>query len=382
MTRTIKLLSCFALLVLFTCPICLFAQTSGNIAAKPGKKLIVGVVEDPPYLMKEKNGEWTGLNVDIWKNVAQELKLDYEFKEMAFKELIDALKNNAIDISIEAFFVVAERQKIFDYSVAFGNTRTAVATLPQKIVHPWWAAVKIFLSWGTLKTVGLICLILCVLGFLFWLIERKTNPDHFGGGTIRGIGTGIYWVGSTLASGVCIGITLKSLTARILGLIWMLVCAITLSALIASLASSLYANRSATDVVDEETLRHMLLGSVSDGAESTILKNIGGKYLLYRDEEEALKALLNGKIEGFFYDEITLHYYKDNDYKNRISVYPTGSRRFSFAFGLPKESPLRRKVNFALLSLIEKPDWVYLLKRYGLKQNFEESPSVSMGRKK
>lgn len=380
MKRAIKVLPLFFMLFLLFSVGILMAQPHGNVAAKPGKQLVVGVLHDPPYIMKEKDGTWTGLNVDIWKAVAQDLKVNYEFKEMTFKGLIDALKNNTVDIAIETFFVLAERENLIDYSVEFGNTGMAVATQRDKISHPWWAAIKVILSWGTLKTIGLLCLILCFLGFLFWLIERKTNPDHFGGGVIRGVGTGIYWVGSTLASGVCFGIALKSLPARILGLIWMFVCAIALSALIASLTSSLYANRSMTETVNEETLRHMRLGGIKESAESIALKKLGGKYVLYQDEVGALKAVLRGETEGFLYDEITLHYYKDNDYKDKISVYPTNSQRFMFAFGLPKESPLRRKVNYALLSLMEKPDWVFLLKRYGLDQNFEQSQAAIMRR--
>jgi ABC-type amino acid transport substrate-binding protein len=41
--------------------------------------IVVGVVHDPPYIIKTKTGEWTGLNVDLWKGVSQELKVDYVF---------------------------------------------------------------------------------------------------------------------------------------------------------------------------------------------------------------------------------------------------------------------------------------------------------------
>lgn len=75
------------------------------------------------------------------------------------------------------------------------------------------------------------------------------------------------------------------------------------------------------------------------------------------------------------YDAITLHYYADNDYKDKITVYQTNFKRFFFAFGLPKNSPLLKKINIALLSLMERPEWGFLLKRYGLEENFEEIQS-------
>jgi hypothetical protein len=57
--------------------------------------------------------------------------------------------------------------------------------LPEKAPHPWLTATKIFFSWGTFKVVGVFCVILCILGFLFWLIERRSNPEHFGEGPIQ-----------------------------------------------------------------------------------------------------------------------------------------------------------------------------------------------------
>lgn len=340
-----------------------------------GTNVVVGVVHDPPYIIKEKTGGWTGLNVELWKGISQELKVDYVFKEMTFSGLLDALKNNQIDISIESFFLVAERIKDIEYSVPFGSTRLAVATLPGRLDHPWLAAIKIVFSWGTLRVIGILFVVLCILGFSFWLAERKSNPEHFGEGLIKGVGAGIYWVGSTLASGVCIGIALKSLPARILGLLWMLSCAVALSALVASLTTSLALNRLMSRTVGENTLRHMRLGGIEASVESAVLKNIGGTYLLYKTEQDALRALLNKEIDGYVYDEVTLHYYMDNDYKDKISVDPTDLRRFAFAFGFPKDSPWRTRINASLLSFIEKPDWVFLLNRYGLGQNFEEIPA-------
>ncbi len=84
---------------------------------------------------------------------------------------------------------------------------------------------------------------------------------------------------------------------------------------------------------------------------------------------------MNKEIDGYVYDEVTLHYYMDHDDKDKISVDPTDLRRFAFAFGFPKDSPWRTPINASLLSFIQKPDWAILLNRYGLGQNFEELPA-------
>ncbi len=361
--------------MLQTVPFLAFGQDSSPF--REGEKLVVGVVNDPPYLMKGKNGEWTGFSVNIWEAVAKEIKVPYEFKEMEFSKLIDSLRENKIDIAIDGFFLLAERGKYMDFTVPLGSTRLAVATLPDKLDHPWIAALKILFSWAIMKIIVSLFMILCMLGFLIWYIERVHNPEHFGGGFIHGIGAGIYWVGSTLASGTCFGISLNSLTARGLGLVWMLVCTLMLSALTASLTTSLSASKNMASTVSAETLRHMRIAGIKGSAEATALERMNAtSYILYNTEEDALKAIFNKEVEGYLYDEITLRYYSYKDYKEKIAVYPTDLRRFSFAYGLPKNSPWRTKINVALMNLMEKPDWAFLLSRYGIGQNFEEMPYV------
>lgn len=151
----------------------------------------------------------------------------------------------------------------------------------------------------------------------------------------------------------------------------MLVCALALSALIASLTTALTESRARVEVIGEDSLRHMHLGGIKGSAESTVLRGLGGEYTLFPAEEDALKGVINRQIDGVLYDEITLNYYRDHDYKGKIAVLPTGLRRFFFGFGLPWGSPWFGKVDAALLNLMEKPDWAFLLKRYGLGENFD-----------
>ena len=369
MKRALPCLVLFAVLQ----PIFFPAFGQNGTTLPEGKTLAVGIVHDPPYLIKGKNGEWSGFNVDIWKTIAGELKVPYELKEMEFSRLLEALKENRIDLAIDGFFLLAEREEHIDFTVPLGSSRLALATLPNRMDHPWVAALKIFFSWGIIRILLLLLAALFVLGLIFWLMERKHNPEQFGGGATKGLGSGIYWVGSTLASGVCVGISLKSLAARILGLVWMLACAVTLSALTASLTTSLTESKNMTNTVAAETLRHMRLAGVEGSAEATVLERMEGtRYTLYGSEEDALKALLNGQVDGYLYDEITLHYYGDNEYRDKIMVYPTDLKRFSFAYGLPKGSPWRTRINVVLLNFMEKPDWAFLLNRYGMGRNFEE----------
>jgi polar amino acid transport system substrate-binding protein len=369
----------FLLIALFASAISAPARAA-EPSAGPQKKLVVAVVNDPPFSVKNETGQWTGFNVDLWRYLAVDLKLDYELKEMSFKEIQDALHAGTIDLSIAALFETAERYRRFDFSTTVGTTRLAVAVLPEKDTHPWLAAIRILLSWGIVKTVILFFAALFALGFILWRIERNDNPDHFGGHPVKGVGTGTYWVSSTLAAGACYDITLKSLPARIIGLAWMLVGALAFSAFTASLASSLVSHRQMIELYDMGKLHNMRLGVLRDTLQHSLARQAGAKCVLYDKEDDALKALKNKRIYGLFLDEVVLDYYAARDPEHPLNVHPVNLKPKRFAFAFPKKSPLRQPTNLAITEIMEKPEWEALAGRYGLDTNLEPKP-VPLGKR-
>ena len=113
----------------------------------------------------------------------------------------------------------------------------------------------------------------------------------------------------------------------------MLVCAVALSALIASLTTALNESRARVEVIEEDSLRQMHLGGIKGSTESAVLKGIGGDYTLFPGEQDALKSVINRQIDGFLYDEITLSDYRDHDYKGTWPPFPLGSGDFTLGLG-------------------------------------------------
>ena len=69
-------------------------------SAMPGHVLIVGTKEAPPFAMKERDGSWTGISIDLWRRIADELHLRYRFQEVPLQELIDGTAAGRLDASI------------------------------------------------------------------------------------------------------------------------------------------------------------------------------------------------------------------------------------------------------------------------------------------
>ena len=61
------------------------AQTN-DIPALPQTKLTVGVSHRPPFAIKtptESGSDWDGIGVHLWREVAEALNIQYEWKEIS-----------------------------------------------------------------------------------------------------------------------------------------------------------------------------------------------------------------------------------------------------------------------------------------------------------
>jgi polar amino acid transport system substrate-binding protein len=335
----------------------------------PARPLIVAVQHDGTYTQKDKDGNWTGPMVDFWALVAQELKRPYVFKQMSLNSIITALQSGAIDVAASTMFITAEREKLFELSTPIGEGRPALLTIYKvKHEHPWIEAVEIFLSWRTVRVICFLLAVVICLGIAMWLIERKENPEDFSRTFFGGAAAGIYWAGSTLASGLCLGINLKTLRGRFFGLIWMMVCALALSAFIASLTHSLTDQLQETQALDDTDLRYMRLGVKKGSVQAQMIKERGGYHTLFDTDEEAVNAVLTNQIDGYLCPEARAYHFANYAFNGRVSVYETSLKGYLYALAMPKGSPLRRPINVAILKLLDKSVWESLVERYGLEK--------------
>src|SRR5258706_83911 len=95
------------------------------LPAEHSAKLVVGTVPVAPFIIKNADGTWSGISMDLWKEVARRLALDYEIKEMVAADLKDADKMAALDVFV-SLNVSAEREAQLDLTHAFYSTDPAI----------------------------------------------------------------------------------------------------------------------------------------------------------------------------------------------------------------------------------------------------------------
>lgn len=325
-------------------------------AQKVSKTLAVGVYEEPPFSMKDQAGVWEGINVDLWKEIAKELNVLYQFQEMEIDALLAGVADGSIDVVVGPLAITLGREKIVDFSVAFYTSGLGIAVPKQTESDRWLSVAGAFFSIGFLQILSVIVLILFIAGYIVWLFERKRNPKQFGGSQRSGIGTGLWWSSVTL-TGVGYGDKVPiTLGGRIIAIVLMFSSFAIFSGLTASVTAMLAIGHF-EQIRNQGDLQHRLVATVEGSASEEYLRRNHIRLKIFPTASAAIDAVSRQEVDTFVYNEPTLRYIVNHESKSGVAILSETLESRYFAFALPQHSPLREPLNQALLKITAQPLW-------------------------
>lgn len=328
------------------------------------KKVIVGIKEAPPFIIKAGDNEYRGLSIDLWEEIASQLGVTFKYKTDNLQGLLSALGKGDIDICINPLTVTSNRIEKMTFTQPFYITNLAIATTKTDENHLLIFIKNIF-SIAFLKAVLLLFLVIFIFGFVTWLFERHKNKDQFGHG-LKGLWDGIWWSAVTMTTVGYGDKAPSTVGGKIVGLVWMFTAIIIISGFTASIASSLTIDRLSSKIKDPNDLRKFKTGTVMHTTSAAYLRDKGIAYEGYATAKEGIEALNNGDIEAFVYDEPIMRYYIHNLNTDKLVVLSSKFNTQYYSFALPKNNPLADKIDPVLLQNIEDVTWKALLNRYNL----------------
>jgi ABC-type amino acid transport substrate-binding protein len=329
----------------------------------PQKKIVVGTKVAAPFALKNDDGTWTGISIELWRDVARELDLAYELKEFDLKGLLSAVETGKVDAGVAALTITPEREQRFDFSHPFHTTGLGIAVEAGKR-RGLAAAVRRILSLEFFQAIGALSLLLFAVGILIWFFERKRNPAQFGGSAARGIGSGFWWSPVTMTT---VGYGDKApvtFWGRILGLVWMFAGIIMISGFTAAIASSLTLTRLESKVRGPEDLARVRVVSLRDTTSDAYLRRNNVRSRAVGTPQEGLRAVASGNADAFVYDAPILKYLVHLEFQGVLDVVAKTFERQDYGIAFPEGSPLREPVNRVMLEHIRQPEWQDLLHRY------------------
>lgn len=338
----------------------------GTEQLKP--KLRVGLKVDPPYVMKEVDGTYYGLSVDIWIKVSSDLTIPYEFVEYThIQDMVYGLSSRKIDIAINPLTVSSQRVRQLEVTQPFLTSSMAVA-----IQNSNDSQIIVFFSnlasGSFLELFGVLVLIVFGFGVIVWFVERQYNPTDFRDG-IYGVMDGIWWSTVTITTVGYGDKTPKTTVGKIISMVWMFAAISLISSFTATIASTLTVNRLETEV---NTLRDLKkigrIGTIRNSdTEDYLSKHQIELFKTYESTTEGLEDLRKGIIKAFAYDRAVIHYLiADLNLDDEIKLVPTVFNRHFLSWNMRRQHPLYRQINPLVADFIGRESWEKYLQKYNM----------------
>jgi polar amino acid transport system substrate-binding protein len=341
------------------------AQTANaaDNAASSQRELVVGTKETPPFAMKGADGNWSGISIDLWQRIADELHLRYKFaEETQVQGLIDGAASGKFDVAVAALTVTAARERIVDFTEPFYATGLGIAVRAGGEAS-WLPVIRTMTSFGFVQAVLALVGLALVTGLVVWLIERRHN-DHFGGGIAKGVSAGVWWSTVAMTQRHTGDLGPQTLPGRVVAIVWMIASIITIAVFTASITSVLTIRHLQGDVHDVSDLSSVRVGAVAGTSTEDTLSHLRIDYRTFPTPQDGLKALRSRSIDAFVYDKPLLAWLIRQSFSSSVELIDKTFDVQDYAFALPSGSPLRKAVNVAVLDARQSDWWEQTTFRY------------------
>ena len=225
-----------------------YIGTTSGAELGPEVPLRVAVYDVAPYGWVGRDGLFSGLSVELWRRVAEDLHLTYRLTLVSQMDaILTGLERGQFDAAIGAITITPGRLARVDFS--YPTHRSGVAVAFPKQAGP----IAAVLSYGAgVKELSFLIVVilalLLLIGVLMWTFERpRRNATQRSNSSVTTLNEGIYWAVVTMTTVGYGDKTPKTPIGRFLAVLWMLGSLALISLLSTSLVARLTADRVEAD---------------------------------------------------------------------------------------------------------------------------------------
>jgi polar amino acid transport system substrate-binding protein len=330
------------------------------------KSLEIAVYDVPPYAYVEPGGAISGVSVDLWRRVAQEMERRFKLTSVSDMEtILSGLEQGRFDAAIGAITITPERAERVDFS--YPAHRSGVAVALRKQSGPLAALISYGGAAAELSSLILVIVTLLLLtGVAMWFLERPGHSKPEGTeSSVVTLRDGIYWAVVTMTTVGYGDKTPKTNSGRVIAVLWMIGSVVLVSLLSTSLVSRLTAERvesGATFATVDLSGKKLAAAAQSSGAEYLDAMHL--QYTKFQNLPDALDSLASGQSNAVVNSVGALQYFIAKRYANVIEM-PRGLLAPAYmAIALPQHGPLKKPIDRALMKITSGPEWRSLEQKF------------------
>jgi polar amino acid transport system substrate-binding protein len=218
--------------------------------------------------------------------------------------------------------------------------------------NPFVDLVELLVSPMILVWLAFGAILILVPAHMIWLFDRKKEEGITRGKDyIPGIFYAMMWCATALVSQV------QELPnhwlARVLGLVWMFAGVVFVAFYTAQLTTTLTVQKIQGSINGPDDLPGKQVATIASSTAADYLRSRNAQVQSFEQPERMFRALIDKKVEAVVFSAPVLLYYTSHEGKGRARMVGAEFNTAPIAYAVQLNSPLRRKINFALLKLRE-----------------------------
>lgn len=320
-----------------------------------------------PPLVENVNGQLTGFSIDLWNALAEQLGTKTEF--VSFPDvggLLDAVHDGKADLGIAAISITADRDKMFDFSqpmLSAGLQILVRGKSDQGVANPLNGFMRLLFSPIILVWFGIAALLIIVPAHLVWFLERR-KPDGIipEPSYLPGIFHALWWAAGTLATQA--DQMPRQWLARLIAVLWMFTSVVFVAYYTAQLTATLTVEQIQGDINGPDDLPGKRIATTRGSTAAAFLKEQHARVQETETIEQAFQSLLDGSADAVVFDAPVVLYFAGHEGKGRVQPAGAVFRKEDYGIVFNEGSPLRKKVDEALLRLRENGTYARLYEKW------------------
>lgn len=335
-----------------------YAQTASSSAASAqaeSPELRVAAMIVPPAVI-EQNGTLTGFSVDLWNAIAARLKRKTSYQVMPdVSHLEEAIRSKNADLTI-GVFITSARDEVFDFSVPTlqAGLQIMVRDTGERAqsTSPLWDLLRLLFSRTTAVWLAVALLLVLIPAHLIWLLERR-HPDSMlsSQNYFPGIFEVLYWGISSLTSQA--QTMPHQWVARVISNFWMFVGVVFVALYTAQLTATLTVQQIRGAIEGPGDLPGKQIATVAGTTAVNYLREHNAQVQEFTTSDQMFKALLEKKVDAVVSAAPLLQFYAAHEGKGLVKTVGPEFDTAPVAIMVQLDSPLRKKINLALIALRE-----------------------------
>jgi ABC-type amino acid transport substrate-binding protein len=98
-----------------------------SLESTPPTSMTIATPQAPPFAFRDANGEWTGIAIELWNQIAARNSLNFRYTELGLPEMLASVAEGRVNGAVAALTITREREQRLDFSHPFHSAGLVIA---------------------------------------------------------------------------------------------------------------------------------------------------------------------------------------------------------------------------------------------------------------